>query len=114
MEQNIYIYQIRILNREVLSLLLLLSFFFCLFIHKLVDSTLVIRNEIDSSHEGLEDLGNAETFFGLIVLHNAAHGTLGSAKSGIKHVHIHFVLASLLFAKLKTDIEAAGLVVSAV
>ena len=64
------------------------------------DAFLVIGHKIDAAHEGLKGFGNADSLLGLVVLEDAAHGALGSAKGSVEHVNEHFVLALLFLAEL--------------
>ena len=96
------------------SLLLELGFFLCFLIHKYVDCAFVVRDELDASHEGLKNLGDADTLLSLIVLHNTAHGALCCAQGSVEHVHKSLVFSLLLFSELKADVEATRLEISTV
>lgn len=76
-------------------------------------SSLDERNESgvfkEGSQVGLQDGGDVDTLFGLVVLQDAAHGTSSGAQSGVEHVHELAVLTAT-----GDNAQSARLVVSAV
>jgi len=63
----------------------------------------------------LEDLGNVDAFFGLVVLEDTAQGSLGSAKSGVESVDVGLLVARIgLLLLAVTDLKLASLVIETV
>ena len=91
---------------QSLSLLLNLCLFLGFLLHELLSSLLVVGEEVHASHEWLEALGYFDTLWGLVILKDTAHSSLGGAESGVEHMYEDLIFASLFFSKLKAHVEA--------
>jgi len=81
-----------LLTALCLGLLLLANALILLSLEEFLGSNFIVRDELDTAHKWLEHVGNANTLCSLVVLHDAAHGTLSSAHSTVEHVHVKLVV----------------------
>ena len=68
-------------------LLVVLSLFFNLFLVEVViDASFRVRDEVKTSHVGLEGFGDFDTVFSLIVLQDTAHCPLSGTHGTVQHM----------------------------
>lgn len=64
-------------------------------------------------NEPSQNLGDSQTIVGLVVLQNAAQGSLGGAKSGVEAVDV-LLLSLVLLLDAASDLKVSGLVIGTV